>query len=470
MFKYAFEKAAKLRTNTELKDHQIRVQKKLDKLDALLLYHGLGSGKTLSAINAVGDDPTDFVVPASLRTNLGKELDKHTTSNKITGMSYQKYLKTLPQGENLVLDEVHRIGNPQTQISRKVMREAPEYKKRILLSGDPIRNHPYELAPLVRTLNPESKIPLTKSDFEYAFIDQVKKSPGLWGTLTGVKPGHEEEIKNVRALKREIGGRVDYHKNETVDYPSFTEEDEEVIMSKTQKKLYDKTTSGIPRSIKYKIEAGMPLSKSEKIHLNNYMNAARQVSNSVRKFGVDEDTPKMEKALEDVKEIIKKPRGKAMAYSNFLEGGLQEYSKMLSRENIPHEIFDGSLSDKKRQEIVNNYNNDKTKVLLLSGAGSEGLDLKGPRMVQVLEPHWNESRIKQVKGRAIRYKSHSHLPENERHVAIKNYKSVLPRGLWGLTDPKTSSDQYLAQLGEKKTELINQFLKVLEEESETFKV
>jgi hypothetical protein len=41
-----------------------------------------------------------------------------------------------------------------------------------------------------------------------------------------------------------------------------------------------------------------------------------------------------------------------------------------------------------------------------------------------MEPYWNDVRLKQVKGRAIRIGSHLELPENERNVSIYTYVSV----------------------------------------------
>lgn len=76
IFKTSFEKFAKLKSDVQLENHQKRVEDKLKDTKALLLYHSLGSGKTLSAINAAGDTKTDFVVPASLRENAKKELKK----------------------------------------------------------------------------------------------------------------------------------------------------------------------------------------------------------------------------------------------------------------------------------------------------------------------------------------------------------------------------------------------------------
>ena len=64
----------------------------------------------------------------------------------------------------------------------------------------------------------------------------------------------------------------------------------------------------------------------------------------------------------------------------------------------------------------------------------------------------------------MRFKSHAHLPEKERHVEIERYRSVLPETFLnrkGITKRDESTDQYLDMLSEKKENLNNQFLSVL---------
>ena len=51
------------------------------------------------------------------------------------------------------------------------------------------------------------------------------------------------------------------------------------------------------------------------------------------------------------------------------------------------------------------------KVIMITKAGAEGLDLKNVRNVHIMEPYWYETRIQQVIGRAARYNSHIDLPE-----------------------------------------------------------
>jgi len=65
------------------------------------------------------------------------------------------------------------------------------------------------------------------------------------------------------------------------------------------------------------------------------------------------------------------------------------------------------------------------KVILISDAGSEGIDFKNIRQVHVLEPWYNMNKIEQVIGRAVRNKSHCDLPFVERNVEIFLHVCIL---------------------------------------------
>jgi hypothetical protein len=63
------------------------------------------------------------------------------------------------------------------------------------------------------------------------------------------------------------------------------------------------------------------------------------------------------------------------------------------------------------------------RVFCITSAGAEGLSLRNVRAVHIMEPYWNEVRLRQVKGRAIRIGSHLDLAEDQRDVAIYTYIS-----------------------------------------------
>lgn len=95
--------------------------------------------------------------------------------------------------------------------------------------------------------------------------------------------------------------------------------------------------------------------------------------------------------------------------------------------------------------------------------------MKGTKLIQLLDPHFNEARLDQVIGRGVRYKSHAHLPESERKVTVQRYYSTLPddRSWLGklFTSPTTSVDQYLAARAQEKQQLMDQVTKLFRPES-----
>ncbi len=457
---------ARLKKEVRLKDHQKRVVKRLEKTPGLLLYHGLGSGKTLSAIASTLNDPTDFVVPASLRENAKKELKKFTRGNKAEVTSYNMFLKADKLKSALILDEAHRVGTAGTKITQDVIRKAPEYKKRILLTGTPIRNSPSEIAPLLRVLNPDSRVVTSPSEFNKKFVEKTPVDPGVLLRLLGAPAGHTKSMRNRQEFKNIVDGLIDYHAPSNKDYPTVSSKTYITPMNKKQLKLYSKAEGTVPWSVRLKIKHGIPLAPKEKVHFNFFANSTRQLSNTTSNFGGDEVTPKFQLMSKHIDKIVKN-KGKVLAYSNYLGSGIKEYSNLLTKKKIPHRMFDGSLNDKDRKQVVQDYNAGKVKALLISGAGSEGLDLKGTSDVQILEPHWNEARTDQVIGRAARYKSHSHLPSNKQRVKVRRYLSELPDGklhkYLGIGSRAKSADQYLSEMGKTKTKLNKEFLDVLKE-------
>ena len=75
-------------------------------------------------------------------------------------------------------------------------------------------------------------------------------------------------------------------------------------------------------------------------------------------------------------------------------------------------------------ENNNNQRGQICRVFCITSAGAEGLSLKNVRAVHIMEPYWNEVRLKQVKGRAIRIGSHLDLPKKDQNVSIYTYISV----------------------------------------------
>jgi superfamily II DNA/RNA helicase len=128
------------------------------------------------------------------------------------------------------------------------------------------------------------------------------------------------------------------------------------------------------------------------------------------------------------------------------------------------------MKKKERDQLILDYNANKIKALLLSSAGGEGLDLKGTRQIQVLDPHFNEDKIRQIIGRGVRYKSHTHLPEDQRNVLIERYLSKNRPTFWNkLTggNKDTTAEEYLDQLSKEKLRLNDQVIELLKQRNST---
>jgi hypothetical protein len=64
------------------------------------------------------------------------------------------------------------------------------------------------------------------------------------------------------------------------------------------------------------------------------------------------------------------------------------------------------------------------KAFMITQSGAEGISLFNTRQVHIMEPYWNNVRLQQVTGRAIRLCSHMNLPWDDRVVNVYTYLSV----------------------------------------------
>lgn len=116
--------------------------------------------------------------------------------------------------------------------------------------------------------------------------------------------------------------------------------------------------------------------------------------------------------------INKIKHDQTIIYSNWILYGTDIIEKILKKNNIKYGVIKGNISVDNRVELVRKFNNKEINVIILTKAGSEGLDFKNTRNLLILDPTWGYSQTEQVIGRAVRYKSHIDLPLKDRHVNI----------------------------------------------------
>ena len=140
--------------------------------------------------------------------------------------------------------------------------------------------------------------------------------------------------------------------------------------------------------------------------------------------------------------IFKSP-GPVLIYSNYvlMEGldilkvylkyfGFDFFKNKNSKDYFRYGEFHGNISREIRSETLklekepDNVYGKLLKIVMFSPAAAEGISLESIRQVHIIEPYWNEVRITQMIGRAIRQCSHKFLPKSERHVDIYRYRTV----------------------------------------------
>jgi hypothetical protein len=96
-----------------------------------------------------------------------------------------------------------------------------------------------------------------------------------------------------------------------------------------------------------------------------------------------------------------------------------------SWKNVPKTISDVLMP-------ISDTNNmgQHIKVLMITAAGSEGINLFNTRFVHLIDPYWNNVRLEQVVGRARRICSHQSLPFDKQTVTVFLYLSVLTEAQW----------------------------------------
>ena len=214
--------------------------------------------------------------------------------------------------------------------------------------------------------------------------------------------------------------------------------------------------------------------------------------------------PKYSKKMSNICDIIRNTEGIVLIYSQYIDGGVvpmalaleemgfAKYSgnantnsslfrntpcepidavTMRTRSQVPRETFrqanyimitgNKMYSPNNAVEIdytklPENSDGSRVKVILISKAGSEGLDFKHIRQIHILEPWFNMNRIEQIIGRGVRNLSHCGLPFEQRNVQIYLHGTIFEAG-----DTEEPVDLYIYRIAEKKALQIGKVTRLL---------
>lgn len=408
---------------------------------SLILYHSTGSGKTLTSIYAVYQFIFDIIIIGnkSSQKNFTDDMKKSNINpSRFVFFTYSKIKNILHEnisifrGKSVIIDEAHNLRNENIN-NLYIIDALSLAEKVILLTATPIVNYINDLAVLVNIVHKNEVLPTERKLFDQMFYDE-----------------ENDEIINVAILISKLKNTISYYSAETdkINYPKYFTHYKKVEMNYEQLeeyKYYIKNIIYAGQTIVdtndiLNIDYGLLSTKKK----NSFLNATRQISNVVG----NSSSPKIDAIISH----IETGPWPVIVYSNFLKNGIYSVAVILEKKNITYKTISGATSSDKLNMIVNKYNFGSYKVLLISSAGSESLDLKNTRQIHIMENHWNDSKIQQVIGRAIRFKSHIDLPEKQRVVDIYMWISIFPARI-----KNKSADEYMMQLSQNKTRYANMY-------------
>lgn len=442
----------------KLKEHQKKVVNFYlkSKRKGLIAFHTVGSGKTITAIATAkclmsNDKNLKIIIltPVSVVIQFKNEVNRlivdKTMLNQITVSTHKKWLNKYERNEVnakksfLIIDEVHKFKGSDAKYAKLLSNATKEASRILLLTATPVENDPTESRNYLAMIN---DISFKKQDKLFnLMIDQksikeelqkLKKLVIMFNLIDNplkMKSQYNEIMGNIID---EILGKYDVTLGQLLDI----DYNEEYYKCKFSYFTSIKDINDYPTVKEHIIQLKMPTKyqiQYEQVERNQISDELKEV------FNIDDDvvpqlnvflnglrravnkltikSPKINWIITHIKSQIKQNK-KVVIYSNWVKFGVKEISSELDNLNIKYGLIIGSISNKKRSDIIKQYNKNVIKVLLITSAGAEGIDLKETRSLVIMEPHWHYSRIQQVIGRAVRYKSHEKLNISDRTVDI----------------------------------------------------
>jgi superfamily II DNA or RNA helicase len=397
-------------------------------------------------------------------SNAGNMLSQMSSMGKTTEeLEFEKTLEVFTnkidlEGTLLIIDEAQNFFNGIVNGSKnatglyRTIIDATDIKL-IFLSATPIINDPFEIVPMFNMLHGSILLPEDYDDFYNFYIDtdklMVKNKEKFKNRIFGMvsymgdwwKSGglmKPDQIIKRDLFPDQLPTIIEYIPMSTqqfAGYSSARDLESEVKAKKTVTKenlQKPKSNPGSTYRVASRQISNFLLPEIAKVKKLNEYGFTKNIDKLTKEHMTNLDiySPKMKKILENVR----KHSGLSVVYSSFVTGeGLRIFSEVLiangwrmydpkKPKRSSEKIFvfiTGQVSAEERAYVISEFNRRENRdgeeidMMLLSGAGAEGLDLKNVRSIHIMEPYWNYGRIEQIIARAVRYRSHDHFDNPE---------------------------------------------------------
>ena len=445
----------------------------------------MGLGKSIQLIYLIKqillekkDAKILIVAPTSLIYNWKNEFDKFASD-----ISY----KVLAENKTVRKEELEHLDDYNVLITTYglVRQDQEKYKEMnfeliAIDEAQNIKNPNAQMTKVVKSLTANTKLALTGTPLENSVLE-------LWSIFDFIMPGYlvnmvnfrkkyniknvdDDSLKQLNHLNDQIKPFILRRKKKDVvtELPDKIENNIYIDLNSEQKKLY------VAQLEKTQKELDNILS-TEGFKKGNFK--ILQLLTKLRQLCIDPrivyenyqcGSAKIENLVSIVKEIIENGH-KILLFTSY-KTALDIVNKEFTNNNISTYVIDGSVSSKKRMELVNKFNEDNTNVFLITlKAGGTGLNLTSADVVIHLDLWWNPQVENQATDRAHRIGQKNTVEViklickgtiEERILELQNKKKILSDKL---IEGEDRDQNIISQLTEKD---IKKLLSIDNEEEE----
>ncbi|WP_290209000.1 DEAD/DEAH box helicase, partial [Bacteroides acidifaciens] len=388
-----------------------------------------------------------IVCPTSLKYQWKKEIERFTDSKAIVVEGNHLVRKKLYEAEEtykivsynsicndikilkslhtdfLIMDEVQRLKNWNTQISRNARHIESEYA--VILSGTPLENKLEELYSIMQFVDQFCLGPY------YQFIDEtvVKSDTGKVVSYKNLN-AIGERMKNVLIRRRK--------KDVALQLPGRMDKVLFVPMTEQQRDMHDEYQNMVAQLV-YKWTRTRFLSEKDRKRLLMMLSQMRMICDST--YILDQKSrydTKVEETMNILKNVFESGDEKVVIFSQW-ERMTRLIAKELDELGVRYEYLHGGVPSEARKNLVESFTElPESRVFLSTDAGSTGLNLQVASILINLDLPWNPAVLEQRIARIYRIGQKRNIQVinlvasqtiEERMLSTLNFKTSLFEGI-----------------------------------------
>lgn len=414
----------------------------------------MGLGKTIQALGTaelmrkLGMISTALIVcPTSLKYQWKKEIERFTDADAIVVegnhfkrkeqykaqpfykiVSYNslsndiKLLHTLST-DFLIMDEVQRLKNWNTQISKAARHVEAQYA--VILSGTPLENKLEELYSVMQFVDQYALGPY----YEFMANTVIKSETGKvigYKNLNAV--GEKLHTTLIRRRKKDVSLQLPQRMDKVLFVP----------MTQQQKDIHDEFQNIVAQLV-YKWNRQRFLSEKDRNRLLLSLNQMRMVCDST--YILDQKSrfdTKIDETMHILNDLFENGDEKVVVFSQW-ERMTRLIAAELDKLGIRYEYLHGGVPSEKRKTLMENFTDlPESRVFISTDAGSTGLNLQVASVLINLDLPWNPAILEQRIARIYRIGQQRNIqvinlvaPQSieERMLSTLNFKTSLFEGI-----------------------------------------